>query len=165
MQREGAYPARPPPHPESHHTCLDPPQPPNSVMEKQLGRHLPGSLLGTRPDPRTDTFGAWRRVGVQSPATSQLTHNPDPRGRRAIDSREQGGSLGQGLGMGAPAVDRGPQEGPGPLRDGEGPADWRAPALLDPPQGEAAITGLTRLFSLCPEAHWGPALHPTGEQQ
>ncbi|XP_070334475.1 collagen alpha-1(I) chain-like [Odocoileus virginianus] len=73
--------------------------------------------------------------------------------------RQQRGSLG------APAVDRGPQEGPGPLRDREGPADWRAPALLDPPRGEAAITGLTRLFSLCPEAHWGPALRPTGEQQ
>ena len=97
MQKEGAYPARPPPHPESHHTCLDPPRPPNSVMEKQLGRHLPGSLLGTRPDPRTDTCGVWRGVGVQSPATSQLTRNPDPRGRRAIDSKSEEAAWGRGL--------------------------------------------------------------------
>lgn len=65
-------------------------------------------------------------MGVQSPPTSRPTCDPHPRGPSAIDCRERGGSLGQGLGTGAPAVDRGPQEGPGPLKDGEGPALWRA---------------------------------------
>lgn len=39
------------------------------------------------------------------------------------------------------------------LRMGRGLQTLESSGPLDPPLGEAVITGLTRLFSLCPEAH------------
>lgn len=73
---------------------------------------------------------------------------------------EGGGSLGQGLGTGTPAVDGGPQEGCGPLKDGEGPADSGELGAAGPSSGRGRDHGAHASVQLVPRGPRGPALRP-----
>ena len=109
--------------------------------------------LETRPDPGTDTCREWRGwvSRVPQPPSQQVIPIPGVPVPSTAESKEA--AWGRGL-VRAPlrwtGVHRKDQA---LLRMGRGLQTLESSGPLDPPLGEAVITGLTRLFSLCPEAH------------